>query len=89
MEYYRWALRSQLRAEGRAVRRRGGPSARRCRCCRCTERSTRVLLVRTAAASQRWAGPEHRLHVLAGTGHFPHEERPAATTDLLAEFLTR
>ena len=88
MEYYRWALRSQLRAEGprfaAAVAR--PPTIPVLQVHGALDP---VLLVRTAAASQRWAGPDHRLHVLAGTGHFPHEERPAATTDLLARFLTR
>jgi pimeloyl-ACP methyl ester carboxylesterase len=27
------------------------------------------------------------MHVLPATGHFPHEERPAATTSLLSEAL--
>ena len=86
MEYYRWAVRSQLRAEGRrfasAVAR---PAA------------VPVLqvqgvddpwaLVSTSAASARWAGPEHRRQLLDGTGHFPHEERPEQVNRLLAEFL--
>ncbi len=33
-------------------------------------------LASTAAASARWAGPEHRVQLLGETGHFPHEERP-------------
>jgi pimeloyl-ACP methyl ester carboxylesterase len=45
------------------------------------------LLPGTAARSQRWAGDGYRSEVLAGVGHFPHQERPAATTALLAEFL--
>jgi pimeloyl-ACP methyl ester carboxylesterase len=44
-------------------------------------------LAPTAAASHRWAGSHHRLHVMADTGHFPHEERAAATNALLTEFL--
>jgi pimeloyl-ACP methyl ester carboxylesterase len=44
-------------------------------------------LVPTAAASQRWAGDKHRLDVLPGVGHFPHEERPSETTRLLAGIL--
>ena len=85
-EYYRWAVRSQLRVEGRrfaaavarpaevpvlAVHGEQDPCA----------------LVATAAAAQPWAGDTFRLDVLPGTGHFPHEERPAALTHLLTDFL--
>ncbi|MCO1654189.1 alpha/beta fold hydrolase [Pseudonocardia humida] len=85
-EYYRWAVRSQLRAEGR-------------RFAAAVARAAEVpvlavhgevdpcVLVSTAAASQEWVGHKHRLDVLPATGHFPHEERPAETTRLLADFL--
>lgn len=88
MEYYRWAARSQLRAEGRrfaaamadpvpvpvlAVHGELDP----------------WLLVATARASQRWAPAGGRLEVLPRVGHFPHQERPAETTALLARFLLR
>jgi pimeloyl-ACP methyl ester carboxylesterase len=88
MEYYRWAVRSQLRAEGR-------------RFAAAVQRTPTVpvlqvhgaldpcLLVGTAAAAKRWAGPEQRLHVMSAVAHFPHEESPAATTDLLARALSR
>ncbi|HVH23308.1 MAG TPA: alpha/beta hydrolase, partial [Pseudonocardia sp.] len=73
MEYFRWAVRSQVRAEGRrfataVVRTPSVP----------------VLQVHgaedpwtmpgTAAASAGWAGPRYRRAVLAGVGHWPHEE---------------
>jgi pimeloyl-ACP methyl ester carboxylesterase len=86
LEYYRWAARSQLRAEGR---RFAAAVAR--------IPTVPVLQVNgaldpcvqapTAAASHRWAGSEHRMHVMPATGHFPHEEHPAATTGLLSEAL--
>jgi pimeloyl-ACP methyl ester carboxylesterase len=86
LEYYRWALRSQVRAEGRrfaaAVARPPAVPVLQVH-----GALDPCLLASTAAASQRWAGPEHRLHVMAGTGHFPHEERPAETTALLTDFL--
>ena len=86
MEYYRWAARSQLRAEGP-------------RFAAAVARPTAVpvlqvhgsldpcLLVRTAGASRRWTGGGHELHVQPATGHFPHQERPAETTALLTRFL--
>jgi pimeloyl-ACP methyl ester carboxylesterase len=86
LEYYRWAVRSQLRAEGTrfaaAVARTPTVPVRQVH----GELDPCVLLS-TAEASRRWAGPDHRLHVMPGTGHFPHEERPAATTALLAAHL--
>jgi pimeloyl-ACP methyl ester carboxylesterase len=44
-------------------------------------------LAGTAAASADWAGPQYRRAELAGVGHWPHEERPAEVTGLLADFL--
>ncbi len=88
MEYYRWAVRSQMRAEGR-------------RFATAVARPTEVpvlglhgaddpwLLPRTAAASTPWAGERHELEVLAGVGHFPHEERPDEVADRIADFLDR
>ncbi|TQM06396.1 pimeloyl-ACP methyl ester carboxylesterase [Pseudonocardia kunmingensis] len=82
LEYYRWAVRSQFRIEGHrfaaAVARPPSVPVRQVH-----GALDPCLLASTAAASVRWAGPEHHLHVLPGTGHFPHEERPEATTALL------
>jgi pimeloyl-ACP methyl ester carboxylesterase len=88
MEYYRWAVRSQVRAEGRhfaaAVARPASVPVLQVH-----GADDPWLLARTASASRRWAGPERELHVLPATGHFPHEERPADVTDLLVKFLGR
>ncbi|WP_214406951.1 alpha/beta fold hydrolase [Pseudonocardia lacus] len=85
-EYYRWAVRSQLRAEGR-------------RFAAAVARPAEVPVlavhgeldpcapVRTAAASQEWVADKHRLDVLPTIGHFPHEEDPVRTTRLIADFL--
>ena len=79
MEYYRWAVRSQVRAEGRrfatAVAREPTVPVLQVH-----GADDPYLLERTAAASRRWAGPHRRYEVLAGTGHFPHHEQPAAVT---------
>ncbi len=86
MEYYRWAFRSQARPDGRrfaaAVAR---PAAVPVLQIHGTDDP--CLLPRTAAASERWAGPHHRLHLLPDTGHFPHQERPEITNALLRGFL--
>lgn len=86
MEYFRWALRSQLRAEGRrfaaAVARPAEVPVLQLH-----GADDPCLPARTVAASRPWAGPDHRPHVLPSTGHFPQEELPQVVTDLLAEHL--
>jgi pimeloyl-ACP methyl ester carboxylesterase len=88
MEYYRWAVRSQLRAEGRrfavAVARHAEVPVLGLH-----GADDPWLLPRTAAASTPWAGDRHTLEVLPGTGHFPHEERPTVVTARIADFLER
>jgi pimeloyl-ACP methyl ester carboxylesterase len=88
MEYYRWAMRSQLRAEGRrfavAVARHAEVPVLGLH-----GADDPWLLPRTAAASTPWAGERHTLEVLPGIGHFPHEERPAVVTARIADFLER
>ncbi len=88
MEYYRWAVRSQVRAEGRrfaaAVARTPTVPVLQVH-----GAADPYLLERTAADSRRWAGPHLRYEVLDGTGHFPHREQPAVVTALLREFLPR
>ncbi len=88
MEYYRWAVRSQLRAEGRrfavAVARPAEAPVLGLH-----GADDPWLLPGTAAASAPWAGQRHTVEVLAGVGHFPHEERPTAVTARIADFLDR
>ena len=88
LEYYRWAVRSQVRAEGR-------------RFAAAVDRPPTVpvlqvhgaddpyLTAGTAEASRRWGGPHLRCELLPATGHFPHAEQPAATASLLLDFLPR
>lgn len=88
LEYYRWIFRSQFRADGR---RYAAAMARPV-----TVPVLQVhgaldpcVLESTARASSRWAGQAYQLRVVPETGHFPHQERPAETTGVLAEFLAR
>ena len=86
LEYYRWAARSQVRAEGR----RFAAAVARVPTVPVLQVHGALdpcVLERTALAAGRWAGPQHRLDVVPGAGHFPHEERPATTTGLLADAL--
>src|SRR5690606_18901407 len=87
LEYHRWAARSQLRGDGRrfaaaGARRPEGPVLQ------IHGADDPCILPSTAAASAAWAGPAHTLTVLPRCGHFPHEERPATVTGLVADFLT-
>jgi pimeloyl-ACP methyl ester carboxylesterase len=86
LEYYRWAVRSQVRAEGR---RFAGAVARRptVPVLQVHGADDHFLLAATAEQSRRWGGPHLRREVLPATGHFPHAERPETTTSLLLDFL--
>jgi pimeloyl-ACP methyl ester carboxylesterase len=88
MEYYRWAVRSQVRSEGprfaAAVAR--APSVP---VLQVHGAADPWLLATTAAAPAPWAGAQLRRHLLPGTGHFPHEEQPEQVNSLLTEFIRR
>jgi pimeloyl-ACP methyl ester carboxylesterase len=86
LEYYRWAFRSQFRGDGRrfaealdqplrlpVLQLHGGADP--------------CVLSETARASAPWLGPRSRFVTLPEIGHFPHLERPAETSQALAEFL--
>jgi pimeloyl-ACP methyl ester carboxylesterase len=86
LEYYRWALRSQLRADGRrfaaAVSRPVTAPVLQVH-----GADDPYLLPRSARDSDRWAGVDHRLEMLPRTGHFPQQERPEHVTALLRDFV--
>ncbi|WP_424183930.1 alpha/beta fold hydrolase [Actinokineospora sp. G85] len=83
MEYYRWAIRSQLRSEGR----------------RYTEAMSKPLttpLQQLYGADDplilkrtRDASPGGERHDIPAAGHFPHEETPDSVNTLLTDFLAR
>lgn len=85
-EYVRWAGRSQLRAEGRRFAAAVARPAEAPVLALCGADDPRVW-PGTVAASAPWAGPRFTTEVLAGTGHFPHEERPARVTARVAALL--
>lgn len=87
MEYFRWAVRSQARGDGR----RFAEEVDR----RLTVPSMQVhgdldpyLLESTALASRDWLPPAVVFRSLAGVGHFPHHEAPDTVTELLLKFLS-
>ena len=55
-------------------------------CC-VTGGEDRVVSVSAVERSRRWTGPDLVHHVMAGVGHFPHEEDPPRFTDLLLAWL--
>lgn len=86
LEYFRWAVRSQVRTDGRrfadeldhrlrmpAMQLHGALDPH--------------LLESTALASRRWLAHRSVYHSLADVGHFPHHEAPDTVTRLLLEFV--
>ena len=86
LEYYRWGLRSQLRAEGRRFAAGVGRPVE-VPVLQIHGVADPCVLPSTALASQRWAGTQARFELLDEVGHFPHHESPTGTTDLITRFL--
>ncbi|ALG05812.1 alpha/beta fold hydrolase [Kibdelosporangium phytohabitans] len=87
MEYYRWAVRSQIRSDGRRFSEALDktipvPSLR------VHGADDPLILPATAKASQRWLEKDAPLHVLAGIGHYPHEEAPDSVNKTLKSWLS-
>ncbi|MFC0116082.1 alpha/beta fold hydrolase [Kibdelosporangium aridum] len=87
MEYYRWAVRSQIRSEGRRFTEALDkpvpvPSLR------IHGAKDPVMLLATAEASRRWLGRDAPLQVLADVGHYPHEEAPDTVNKALKSWLS-
>jgi len=87
LEYYRWALRSQLRRDGRRFadevdRRLPVPVLR------LHGDADRYLLAAIARASGSWCGPRSSYRELAGIGHLPQQEAPEETSRILIRFLS-
>ena len=85
MEYFRWVIRSTVRADGRAFR---GAVDRPVTVPVLQLQGTHdpVVLPETARGSRRWAGGPYRYEELAA-GHFLPEECPDDVTRLLLEWL--
>ncbi len=88
LEYYRWAVRSQVRPEGsrfREVLERGVEAP----VLHLHGEEDPCVLLSTAQGSDRWARGPYDLRVLRGVGHFPHQEVPRTVTGALLEHLSR
>jgi pimeloyl-ACP methyl ester carboxylesterase len=86
LEYYRWALRSQLRSEGRryaeVMRRRIGVPVLQLR-----GELDPCILPAAVETSGKWAARGHQVRTIDGVGHYPHQESPAATSKAIIDFL--
>lgn len=86
LEYYRWAIRSQLRGEGRrfseALRRSIEVPV-----LQLSGAADPCMLPAAVRASADWAVGPVEARTLARVGHFPHLEAPAATNGILKAFL--
>ncbi|PRY46189.1 alpha/beta fold hydrolase [Umezawaea tangerina] len=88
LEYYRWAVRSQVRSDGRRFietidRRLEVPVLQ------LHGAMDPIMLETTARHSSYWLGPNSKFRCLPEIGHFPHQEAPHTTSRVLAEFLAQ
>ena len=86
LEYYRWAVRSQVRSDGRRFietidRRLDVPVLQ------LHGAMDPIMLESTARRSSSWLGPNSKFRALPEIGHFPHQEAPHTSSRILAEFL--
>lgn len=88
LEYYRWMVRSQVRADGRrfALRMR---TPVRVPVMQVHGGSDPVVLPRVAYRSRAHVAAGYRWVLLDGVGHFPHEEAPEHFTGELLEWLAK
>ena len=88
LEYYRWAVRSQVRPEGlrfAEVMERGVTAP----VLHLTGALDSCILTASVQGSDHWAHGGYELKVLPGVGHFPHQEAPKVVTDELLASLGR
>ncbi|MGZ6850102.1 MAG: alpha/beta fold hydrolase [Nocardioidaceae bacterium] len=85
LEYHRWLFRSRLRADGRQF----NASMRQplAQPVAVVAGAEDPAVPPAAGASRRYVTGAFREAVMPGVGHFPHEEDPAAFTDLLLSWL--
>ncbi|MFL6142988.1 MAG: alpha/beta fold hydrolase, partial [Labedaea sp.] len=87
LEYYRWAVRAQVRTEGR---RFNEAMARRVDLpvLQLHGALDGYMLPRTVYASTEWIGPPSLSVSLDDVGHYPHQEVPAQASAVLKGFLS-
>ncbi|MBM7771385.1 pimeloyl-ACP methyl ester carboxylesterase [Actinokineospora baliensis] len=86
LEYLRWAVRSQVRGEGRRFTEALGRKIE-APVLQLYGADDPCVLPRTRGTSAPWIGGATEAHELPMVGHFPHEEAPEATNALLTAFV--
>ena len=86
LEYHRWLFRSRLRADGRRFRQVMRPPVAQ-PVLAISGGADPALPPASMARSRRHVAGDLTEHVLAGVGHFPHEESPSEVTALLLAWL--
>ncbi|HVY10582.1 MAG TPA: alpha/beta hydrolase [Mycobacteriales bacterium] len=88
LEYYRWAVRSLRRTDGRKYRN--------AMTAKITAPTLQLhgeldpcVLAATARGSQRYVTAPYEWRELRGLGHFPHQEAPDLVSAAIAEFVNR
>jgi pimeloyl-ACP methyl ester carboxylesterase len=88
LEYYRWAVRSQVRSDGRRFAE-AVDKPMQVPVLQIHGELDPVSLESSARASRAWLGPGSEFRCLPEVGHFPHQEAPHTTSKLLTEFLRK
>jgi pimeloyl-ACP methyl ester carboxylesterase len=86
LEYHRWLFRSRIRADGRRFTALMRPALRQPVCVVAGALDPAVPVSAVSRSRGRVAGAVTE-QVMPGVGHFPHEETPAAFTELLLGWL--
>jgi pimeloyl-ACP methyl ester carboxylesterase len=86
LEYHRWLVRSRLRSDGRRFNQLMEQPVHQPVCSVHGDADPALPGKGDGRTANRVTG-SYRQHVLAGAGHFPHEEQPAAFNDLLLGWL--
>jgi pimeloyl-ACP methyl ester carboxylesterase len=86
LEYHRWLVRSRLRADGRRFNQLMEKPVDR-PVCAIQGQLDPALPAGVDSRTERLVAGTFRRHVMAGAGHFPHEEQPEPFNDLLVGWL--
>jgi pimeloyl-ACP methyl ester carboxylesterase len=85
LEYYRWAVRSIPRADGRRFRAALRPKVD-VATLQMHGALDRCVLPHTARGSERYVAGRYEWRLIDGVGHFPHEERPDEVTAAIVDW---
>ena len=88
LEYYRWAVRSIPRADGRRFKSDMTANLVSCPVLQIHGAQDRSVLPRSALGSNKFTAGPYAWRSMPNVGHFPHEEAVAATNGLIVDWLT-